>query len=99
MKKLLLVFAVVGASFASQAQVICAVQSPASIAGNYSFTWADPPGGWGTPDFLIPGTFIEDTLIMVNDGTPGNNATYGNLLQEEGCNPSPVNAYAGKINW
>jgi hypothetical protein len=97
MKKLLLVFAVVGASFMSQAQVICAVQSPASIAGNYSFTWADPPGGWGTPDFLIPGTFIEDTLIMVNDGTPGNNATYGNLLQEEGCNPSPVNAYAGKI--
>ncbi len=97
MKKLLLVFAVVGVSFMSQAQVICAVQSPASIAGNYSFTWADPPGGWSTPDFLIPGTYIEDTLIMVNDGTPGNNATYGNLLAEEGCNPSPANAYAGKI--
>ena len=97
MKKLLLVFAVVGASFMSQAQVICAVQSPASIAGNYSFTWADPPGGWSTPDFLIPGTYIEDTLIMVNDGTPGTNATYGNLLAEEGCNPSSPNAYAGKI--
>ena len=97
MKKLLLVFAVVGATFMSQAQVICAVQSPASIAGNYNFTWADPPGGWGTPDFLIPGTYIEDTIIMVNDGTPGNNATYGNLLAEEGCNPSPANAYAGKI--
>ncbi len=81
----------------TQAQVICAVQSPANIAGNYDFTWADPPGGWGTPDFLIPGTFIEDTLIMVNDGTPGTNATYGNLLAEEGCNPSPANAYAGKI--
>jgi hypothetical protein len=81
----------------TQAQVICAVQSPANIAGNYDFTWADPPGGWGTPDFLIPGTFVEDTLIMVNDGTPGTNATYGNLLAEEGCNPSPANAYAGKI--
>jgi len=97
MKRLLLVFAVVGATFMAQAQVICAVQSPANIAGNYTFTWADPPGGWGTPDFLIPGTFVEDTLIMVNDGTPGNNATYGNLLAEEGCNPSPANAYAGKI--
>jgi len=97
MKRLLLVFAVVGATFMAQAQVICAVQSPANIAGNYTFTWADPPGGWGTPDFLIPGTFVEDTLIMVNDGTPGTNATYGNLLAEEGCNPSPANAYAGKI--
>jgi hypothetical protein len=97
MKKILLAFTFIGSALMTQAQVICAVQSPANIAGNYDFTWADPPGGWGTPDFLIPGTFIEDTLIMVNDGTPGNNATYGNLLAEEGCNPSPANAYAGKI--
>ncbi len=97
MKKLLLAFTFIGSALMTQAQVICAVQSPANIAGNYDFTWADPPGGWGTPDFLIPGTFVEDTLIMVNDGTPGTNATYGNLLSEEGCNPSPANAYAGKI--
>ncbi len=97
MKKILLAFTFIGSALMTQAQVICAVQSPANIAGNYDFTWADPPGGWGTPDFLIPGTFVEDTLIMVNDGTPGTNATYGNLLSEEGCNPSPANAYAGKI--
>jgi hypothetical protein len=97
MKKILLALTFVGSALMTQAQVICAVQSPANIAGNYNFTWADPPGGWGTPDFLIPGTFVEDTLIMVNDGTPGTNATYGNLLAEEGCNPSPANAYAGKI--
>jgi hypothetical protein len=97
MKKILLAFTFIGSALMTQAQVICAVQSPANIAGNYDFTWADPPGGWGTPDFLIPGTFVEDTLIMVNDGTPGTNATYGNLLAEEGCNPSPANAYAGKI--
>lgn len=97
MKKLLLTLAVAGSGFMAQSQVICAVQSPASIAGNYNFTWADPPGGWGTPDFLIPGTFIEDTLILVNDGTPGTNATYGNLLAEEGCNPSLPNQYFGKI--
>jgi hypothetical protein len=97
MKKLLLTIAVVGSALLSQAQVICSVESPANIAGNYDFTWADPAGGWGTPDFLIPGTFITGELIMVNDGTPGTNATYGNNLSEEGCNPSLPNAYAGKI--
>lgn len=97
MKKLLLSLVLVVSAFAANSQVICAIQSPSTIAGNYNFTWADPPGGWGTPDFLIPGTFIEDTLVLVNDGTPGTNATYGNLLSEEGCNPSDTNAYLGKI--
>jgi hypothetical protein len=97
MKKLLLTIAIVGSALLSQAQVICSVESPASIAGNYDFTWADPAGGWGTPDFLIPNTFITGELIMVNDGTPGVNETYGNNLSEEGCNPSLPNAYAGKI--
>jgi hypothetical protein len=98
MKKLLLSLTLIGSVFFASSQVICAVTSPSSIAGNYNFTWADPAGGgWATPDFLTPGTFVEDTLVMVNDGTPGTNATYGNLLAEEGCNPSPLNAYAGKI--
>jgi hypothetical protein len=97
MKKLLLSLVLVTSAFAANSQVICAIQSPSSIAGNYNFTWADPPGGWGTPDFLIPGTFIEDTLVLVNDSTPGTNTTYGNLLSEEGCNPSDTNAYLGKI--
>lgn len=98
MKKLLFTIAVFGSGFMAQSQVICSVQAPAGIAGNYEFTWADPAGGdWATPDFLIPGTFVVDTLIMVNDGTVGDNATYGNPLAEEGCSPSPANAYAGKI--
>jgi hypothetical protein len=98
MKKLVLSLAIIGGAFIAKTQVICAVQSPANIAGwLYDFSWADPAGGWGTPDFLIPGTFVEDTLILVNDGTPGNNPTYGNLLSEEGCSPSPANAYNGKI--
>jgi hypothetical protein len=97
MRKLLLSIIVIGSGFMAQSQVICAVQSPASIAGNYTFSWADPTGGWGTPNFLIPGTFVEDTLVFVNDGTTGTNITYGNLLSEEGCSPSPLNAYAGKI--
>lgn len=97
MRKLLLSIAVIGLSYIAQSQVICAVQAPAATAGNKTFTWADPASGWGTPDFLIPGTFIMDTLVLVNDGTPGTNATYGNLLSEEGCVASPANAYAGKI--
>lgn len=97
MRKLLLSIAVIGLGYVAQSQVICAIQPPAATAGNYSFTWADPASGWGTPDFLIPGTFIEDTLVLVDDGTPGTNATYGNLLSEEGCVASPANAYLGKI--
>ncbi len=98
MRKILLSFILFGTTFTANSQVICAVQSPASIAGNYNFTWADPTNGdWSTPDFLIPGTFIVDTLVMVNDGTPGTNADYGNLLAEEGCYPSDSSAYYGKI--
>lgn len=98
MKKLLLSLVFAGVSAWGSAQVICAVQSPANIAGNYNFTWGDPANGdWMTPDFLVPGTFVQGDLVMVNDGTPGTNATYGNLLAEEGCNASPANAYLGKI--
>jgi hypothetical protein len=98
MQKILLSLTLIGVAFLTNAQVICVVKSPSTVAGNYNFTWAPPTGGaWATPDFLIPGTFVEDTLVLVNDGTPGNNPDYGNLLAEEGCNPSPANAYAGKI--
>lgn len=61
-------------------------------------SWADPSGGsWATLNLSASGAFVQDTLVLVNDGTPGANATFGNLLSEEGCNPSPANAYAGKI--
>ena len=87
MKKILLSLAVVAAGFTAQSQVICAGVSPVSIEGNYNFTWADPGGGdWITPDFLIPGTFVEDTLAIVDDGSTGTNAQ-GNPVSAEGCNP------------
>ncbi|MBP6090679.1 MAG: T9SS type A sorting domain-containing protein [Crocinitomicaceae bacterium] len=98
MKKLLLSLTLVGFGFWANSQVICAVTSPSSIAGNYNFTWADPAGGaWSSPDFLTPGTFVEDTLVIVNDGTPGNNTTTGYPKSIEGCNASPINSYTGKI--
>lgn len=87
MKKVLLSFALVAAGFGSHAQVSCRGVSPAAIAGDYVFEWADPAGGdWATPDFLIPGTFVQDTLAIVDDGTPGTNAQ-GNPISAEGCNP------------
>lgn len=95
MKKLLLYFVALSVSFWSGAQVICAGVSPGPIQGNYTFTWANPTGGWGTPDFLIPGTFVQDTLMMTDDGSPGLNAQ-GNPISGEGCNPL-INNLAGKI--
>lgn len=96
MKKLLLSIAVVASGFAAQAQVVCAGVSPISIQGNYEFSWADPAGGdWSCPDFLTPGVFVEDTLAMADDGTPGLNAQ-GNPLSAEACNP-PLAPLDGKI--
>jgi len=87
MKKILLSLAVIATGFAAQSQVITAGVSPAAIQGNYDFTWADPAGGdWTTPDFLIPGTFVEDTLAIVDDGSTGTNPQ-GNPVSAEGCNP------------
>lgn len=86
MKKVLLSLAVIATGFMAHSQVICAGISPGAIAGNYNFTWADPGGGdWSTPDFLIPGTYVEDTLAMVEDGTAGTNPD-GNPFSQEGCN-------------
>ncbi len=85
MKKTLLTLVVVATGFWVNSQVICAGVSPAAIQGNYNFTWADPAGGdWSCPNFLISGTFVQDTLAMMEDGTPGTNAE-GNPLSQEGC--------------
>jgi hypothetical protein len=90
MKKLLLSIFVIASTSLSFGQVICAGVSPASIQGNYEFTWADPGGGdWLTPDFLIPGTFVEDTLMIIDDGTAGTNPQ-GNPISAEGCAGSPA---------
>jgi len=95
MKKTLLFISTVLTAAAVNAQVIVAGVSPASIVANYTNSWADPAGGWGTPDFNVPGTFVEDTLMLVNDGSTGTNAQ-GNPVSAEGCNPL-VNNLTGKI--
>ena len=95
MKKLLLSLTLVLSAAAASAQVIVAGISPQSIVANYTHTWADPAGGWGTPDFNIPNTFVEDTIMIVDDGSTGTNAQ-GNPVSAEGCNPL-INDLTGKI--
>lgn len=107
MKKALLSLTAIVAGFAAYGQVVCAGVSPAAIQGNYDFTTQANCGAWpgevddGTwgvinnLDFNVPGTFIQDTLMLVEDGTPGTNPE-GNPISQEGCNPL-INDLTGKI--
>lgn len=97
MKKLILsVIALSAFTITANAQSICKVVSPASIAGNKTFAWAE----WAqTPDFNTPGVFVQDTIQWVEDGTAGNNAQ-GNPLSQEGCSATGLinpAAIQGKI--
>ncbi len=98
MKKLLLsVIALTAMAISTNAQIIVRGISPASIAGNHPFTWAD---NWGsTPDFNIAGTFVQDTLAMCEDGTPGTSTTtIPHPLSQEACSAlTNGSSVAGKI--
>lgn len=104
MKKLLLTITAVGFAAGAWSQVIVAGVSPANIVASYGYgvqTHEGWPGqaGDGTwslaLDFNIPGTYVEDTLMLVDDGTPGINAQ-GNPIAQEGCSPL-INDLTGKI--
>ena len=77
-------------------QVVCSGVSPASIAGNYSFSWGSPANTWGSPDFNIPGTYITGELMLVDDGSLGNSTVSGVPLANYGCG-TLINNLAGKI--
>ncbi|MEY4604230.1 MAG: hypothetical protein RIT43_1522 [Bacteroidota bacterium] len=95
MKKTLLFISAIVFSVVSYAQSVVLGISPAAIQGSYDHTWADPAGGWGTPDFNIPGTFVQGDLMLVEDGSAGTNAQ-GHPVSQEGCNPL-TNDLTGKI--
>lgn len=78
------------------AQVVCAGVSPASIVGNYNFSWSDPANGWSSPDFNIPGTSVSGELMLVDDGSVGNSPASGLPLANYGC-ATLVNSLSGKI--
>ena len=90
MKKLILPLILALFTFSATAQVVVRGVSPEAIANNFEFTWADPAGGdWLCPDFLVPNTFVEAPLIIINDGTQGIN-DQGNPISAEGCAGSPA---------
>jgi hypothetical protein len=80
---------------AALAQPVCKVVSPSSIAGNKQFTWATTANSWNALDLSVAGNFVEDTVMFVEDGTPGLNPQ-GNPISQEGCNPL-TNNLSGKI--
>lgn len=95
MKKTLLFISSIVTGFMAYSQSVVVGVSPASIVASYDHTWADP-ASWGvTPDFNVPGTFVEDTLMLVEDGSAGTNAQ-GHPISQEGCNPL-TNDLTGKI--
>lgn len=107
MKKLLLSITAVVAGYAAYAQVVVAGVSPAAIQGNYDYSvqancgsWPGETddGTWGVLsnlDFNVAGTYILDTLMLVEDGTPGLNAQ-GHPISQEGCD-TLINDLTGKI--
>jgi len=96
MKRILLLLTILSTSLWASAQIIVSGVSPATIEGNYDFTWADPGGGdWACPDFNTPGVFVEAEVMLVDDGYMGTNPQ-GNPISAEGCLPL-VNDLTGKI--
>jgi hypothetical protein len=75
-----------------QSAAYVTVNSPAGIAGNYS-SFPTSPTNFGTA-ITVP---ITAPVILVNDGTAGNNATTGYPLSTEGCNPLTAGSLTGKI--
>lgn len=81
MKKLLLllgVFTTVGMSYS---QVVCSVEAPASIAGGYGHTYAEP-GAWGVPDMTDAANAIIDTVMLADDGTAADSLACNALVND-----------------
>lgn len=77
------------------AQVSFSIIEPASIAGGYEFTSNGDGTNWGLPNLLDPNDAVMDTVVLVDDGTPGLNAQ-GVPFANEGCN-TLLNDLTGKI--
>ena len=95
MKKLILSIVVATGSFVATSQVIFSAQSPASVAGLYSFTSNGDGSSWGLLNLNNPADAITAELMLVEDGTPGTNLQ-GHPISQEGCS-ALTNDLTGKI--
>ena len=88
MKQLLALAYCIILSYAhTNAQITVYVVEPPAISRGYTFTWADPGGGWGTADLNNPLNSVQDTIMLVDDGTAADSL---------GCN-ALTNNLTGKI--
>lgn len=95
MKKLLLSLFMGVVALSATSQVIFQVKAPSGLSGLYEFTNNGDGSGWGLADLTNPADAVEDTLMLVDDGTPGTNAQ-GHPFSAEGCSPL-INDLTGKI--
>ena len=95
MKKSIVIIGCLCLSSLSFGQVSFTILEPASIAGGYNFTSNGDGTDWGLPNLNNPLDAIEDTVMLVDDGTPGINAQ-GIPFANEGCGPL-INDLTGKI--
>ncbi len=80
MRKALYLLLTLGFVSQINAQVIFYVETPAPLVGNKEMTWADPAGGWGTPDMNIPANAILDTLAFAYDASAGDSLCCGAVI-------------------
>lgn len=95
MKKSIIIIGCLCLSSLSFGQVSFSILEPASIAGGYDFTSNGDGTDWGLPNLNNPLDAVQDTVMIVDDGTPGINAQ-GIPLANEGCGPL-INDLTGKI--
>ena len=93
MKKLILSLSLLFVGSQAMSQIIFSVEAPASISGAYTFSGNDDGSSWGLAS--LAGVQVIDTVVIVDDGTPGTNAQ-GNPIAYEGCN-ALTNNLTGKI--
>ncbi|HNR86095.1 MAG: PA domain-containing protein [Crocinitomicaceae bacterium] len=98
MKKLILSLFIAGGVGFGFSQMTVTGVSPASIVGNYTFSYGETTSGWGsTMNFSTPGVHVQGYLALVEDGTTGTNAQ-GHPISQEGCSPlTNGSSVTGKI--
>jgi hypothetical protein len=82
-------------SSVSFSQVSFTILEPATISGGYEFTSNGDAANWGLANLNDPLDAVTDTVVIVDDGTPGINAQ-GVPHANEGCS-TINNDLTGKI--
>jgi hypothetical protein len=104
MKKLSLFMILTMIGAVSFGQVIFQVQAPSTptnLQGSYALTYDNENGGtsWASPDITLPANAVTAPLMFVDDGSVGNDPTYGHPVAQANCIAHGVatQPYAGAI--